>query len=63
MSDADEKNIDPIDAAMLDRFAENLRVARARRNISQGVVAEVAGIHRTQISLLEGGQRSRASRR
>ena len=39
------------------RFAENLRVVRARAKLSQEDVAFRAGIHRTQISLLERGDR------
>ena len=54
----EEESANPADRAIMERFAENLRVARARRNVSQEVVARAAGIHRTHISLLEGGQRS-----
>jgi transcriptional regulator with XRE-family HTH domain len=41
-----------------DRFAANLRTARRRKGISQQQLAEVCGLHRTEISLLERGVRS-----
>jgi transcriptional regulator with XRE-family HTH domain len=43
---------------MLMRFADNLWRVRAARRISQEVLADRAGIHRTQITLLEGGRRA-----
>src|SRR4051794_5773433 len=39
------------------RFAANLRRLRAEARLSQEELAFRAAIHRTQISLLEGGQR------
>lgn len=42
---------------LLDRFSANLRNARARVGISQEELAFRAGIHRTQISLMESGSR------
>ncbi|MBS1884326.1 MAG: helix-turn-helix transcriptional regulator [Actinobacteria bacterium] len=40
-----------------ERFGENLLRIRQARKLSQENLAESAGIHRTQISLLEGGRR------
>lgn len=40
-----------------ERFGENLLRVRQARKMSQEVVADRAGIHRTQISLLESGRR------
>jgi transcriptional regulator with XRE-family HTH domain len=45
------------DQALADRFAENLRTERARAKLSQEALAARADIHRTQISLMEGGKR------
>jgi transcriptional regulator with XRE-family HTH domain len=47
----------PEDMAVLARFGENLLRIRQARRLSQEALAERAGIHRTQISLLESGQR------
>lgn len=41
----------------LTRFGENLLRIRQARKLSQEALAERAGIHRTQLSLLEGGRR------
>jgi transcriptional regulator with XRE-family HTH domain len=41
----------------MERFGENLLRIRQARKLSQESVAERAGIHRTQISLLETGRR------
>jgi transcriptional regulator with XRE-family HTH domain len=43
--------------AVLARFGENLLRIRQARRLSQEALAERAGIHRTQISLFESGQR------
>ncbi|HEX4304977.1 MAG TPA: helix-turn-helix transcriptional regulator [Solirubrobacterales bacterium] len=40
-----------------ERFGENLLRIRQARKLSQENLAERAEIHRTQISLLEGGRR------
>ncbi len=40
-----------------ERFAANLRRLRHETGLSQEVVAFCAGVHRTQVSLLEGGER------
>jgi transcriptional regulator with XRE-family HTH domain len=40
-----------------ERFGENLLRIRQARKLSQETLAARAGIHRTQISLLEGGRR------
>ncbi|HTT95704.1 MAG TPA: helix-turn-helix transcriptional regulator [Solirubrobacterales bacterium] len=40
-----------------ERFGENLLHIRQARKLSQENLADSAGIHRTQISLLEGGRR------
>jgi transcriptional regulator with XRE-family HTH domain len=39
------------------QLGENLRVERVTRRITQEDLAHAAGIHRTQISLLESGDR------
>lgn len=41
----------------MERFGENLLRIRQARKMSQENLADRAGIHRTQISLLEGGRR------
>jgi transcriptional regulator with XRE-family HTH domain len=40
-----------------ERFGENLLRIRQARKLSREALAFRAGIHRTQISLIEGGQR------
>jgi transcriptional regulator with XRE-family HTH domain len=40
-----------------ERFARNMRVARAQHGLSQEALAHAAGIHRTEVSLLERGMR------
>jgi transcriptional regulator with XRE-family HTH domain len=40
-----------------ERFAANLAAQRKRVGISQEELASLAGLHRTQISLLETGKR------
>lgn len=40
-----------------ERFGENLLRIRQARKLSQENLADSAGVHRTQISLLEGGRR------
>jgi transcriptional regulator with XRE-family HTH domain len=42
---------------MADRFAANLRGLRRRARLSQEELAFRAALHRTQVSLLETGQR------
>jgi transcriptional regulator with XRE-family HTH domain len=42
---------------VLERFGENLLRIRQARRLSQESLAERAGIHRTQISMFETGQR------
>lgn len=42
---------------VLARFGENVRRIRQARRLSQEALAEHAGIHRTQVSLFETGQR------
>jgi transcriptional regulator with XRE-family HTH domain len=41
----------------LTLFGENLLRIRQARKLNQEALAESAGIHRTQLSLLEGGRR------
>lgn len=41
----------------LERFGQNLLHIRQARRLSQESLAERAGIHRTQVSMLELGQR------
>ena len=40
-----------------ERFAANLRMLRAEADLTQETLALRGGIHRTQISLMESGQR------
>jgi transcriptional regulator with XRE-family HTH domain len=44
-----------MDAA--ERFGENVLRIRQARKLSQEILAERAEVHRTQISLIEGGRR------
>lgn len=41
----------------LERFAANLREIRLRRGLSQEALADLCDVHRTEVSLLERGQR------
>ena len=41
-----------------EKFAENLRRRRDRAGLSQEALADVCGLHRTEISLLERSKRS-----
>jgi transcriptional regulator with XRE-family HTH domain len=47
----------PVAVNVLDRFGGNLLRVRQARRLSQESLAQRAGIHRTQISLFETGQR------
>ena len=47
----------PIESAQ-QQFAENLRHHRERMGLSQEALAEICGLHRTEISLLERCKRS-----
>jgi len=40
-----------------ERFAKNLRDARRRLGLSQEALGAAAGIHRTEVGLLERGER------
>lgn len=40
------------------RFGDRIRALREERNLSQEALADLAGLHRTHISLIERGQRS-----
>jgi len=41
----------------VDQFAANLRNARVKRGLSQEALGAEAGLHRTEISLLERAER------
>lgn len=43
--------------SLAERFAANLRGLRAEAGLTQEEVAFRAGVHRTQISLMEGAER------
>jgi transcriptional regulator with XRE-family HTH domain len=43
--------------AVRDKFSQNLRRTRLRRELSQEAVARLADMHRTEISVLERGKR------
>ena len=43
--------------AVSDRFRENLRRCRRRAGLSQEQLAQLAGLHRTEVGLLESGAR------
>ena len=45
------------DPAVAERFGRNLRRVRLREGLSQEGLAERASLHRTEIGLLENGQR------
>ena len=40
-----------------ERFAKNMRAQRERLGLSQEALGEACNLHRTEISLLERGQR------
>lgn len=51
----ERKNLTGMDVS--ERFGENLLRIRQARKLSQESLAERAGIHRTQITLIETGRR------
>lgn len=54
MTERGSAPLDPRRAA----FGRRIRVLRAARGMSQEVLAEAAGVHRTYVSSLERGQRN-----
>jgi len=56
---AQKKNVlFPKTVAVLERFGENIRLARLRRNISSTLQAERAGISRPTLTMIEKGSPS-----
>ena len=49
--------MNPNEKLVIYRLAENLYLQRVTRRMSQEEIADRAGIHRTQMSLLESGRR------
>lgn len=45
-------------SSLLEVFAENIRLFREKKKISQEQLAEIANIHRTNISAIERGKRN-----
>jgi transcriptional regulator with XRE-family HTH domain len=45
------------DDAVAERFGRNLRRERRREGLTQEELARLAGLHRTEIGRLEGGER------
>jgi transcriptional regulator with XRE-family HTH domain len=43
---------------ILLNFGENVRKERARRKLSQEKLAELAGVHRTYIGMIERGEKN-----
>jgi transcriptional regulator with XRE-family HTH domain len=51
------RSVRPVESVR-QQFAENLRHHRERMGLSQEALAEICGLHRTEISLLERCKRS-----
>src|SRR5262245_38684763 len=47
-----------VDTDVLTRFGDRLRAVRTRKKLSQERLAEIAGLHRTYVSLIERGERN-----
>lgn len=43
---------------VLERFGKKLRVLRKQQGVSQELLAELAGLHRTYVSSIERGERN-----
>ena len=48
----------PVSGDVRSRFGARLKSVRTKRGISQERLAEIAGLHRTFVSLIERGQRN-----
>ncbi|ALX11985.1 hypothetical protein P350_10740 [Burkholderia cepacia JBK9] len=49
------ENITPRQALLRERIAKNLRLFRGKLGMSQEILADRAGVHRTHIGLIEKG--------
>ena len=50
--------VGPEARAVIKLFAQNLRAARTRADLSQEALAEGAGLHRTYVGSVERGERN-----
>lgn len=48
----------PSQCSLVKVFADNVRLERVRQGISQELLAERAGVHRTYVGMLERGEKN-----